>query len=129
MNAPWFTPAFAPVPGIAIGIAGGAFGCIAGMVMSSPERRARWLGIFALTGRSLLACSIAILVAALAAVSLGQPNTVWRALLIPGIAGTAAFAAALPAIAACVRASGPSPSPGRAVHGVPSPSGRDLGPR
>lgn len=129
MNAPWFTPSFAPVPGIAIGIAGGAFGCLAGMVMSSPESRARWLGMFALAGRSLLACSVAILLAALAAVSLGQPNTVWRALLIPGIVGTAAFAAALPAIAASIRASGSGSSPGRPVPAGPSPSGRGPGGR
>jgi hypothetical protein len=43
--------------------------------------------------------------------------------------GTAAFAAALPAIAASIRASGSGSSPGRPVPAGPSPSGRGPGGR
>ena len=123
MNAPWFSPEFAPLPGIVIGIAGAMIGCLAGFVMSSAQYRAKGLTFLASICWVLLICSVAMLLAALTALTLNQPQTVWRALLYPGIAGTAAFAASLPVIVASKRRlvlgqlSEPTLAPGTAPAG------------
>ena|ERR1700690_1140423 len=111
MNAPWFTLSFAPIPGIIIGIGGGIFGLLAGFVFSSPSSKAKWLTLFRTFYWVLALCSTAILLFALAALALGQPRSVWYALLIPGIAGTTVFAASLPVIVAAAKMRVPNQSP------------------
>jgi hypothetical protein len=110
MNAPWFTLPFAPIPGIFIGIGGGMFGLLAGFVFSSPSSNAKWLALFRTFYWVLASCSAAILLSALAALTLGQPRSVWYALLIPGIAGTAVFAASFRLFVASAKFGGPDQS-------------------
>ena len=122
MNAPWFSPAFAPLPGIVVGIAGGVFGCLAGFMMSSAQNRAKGLTLLVTICWVLLICSVAILLFALTALALNQPQAVWRALFFPGIAGTAAFALALPAIVATRRKPVPNQLPDPTSPSVTPPA-------
>jgi hypothetical protein len=98
MNALWFDPTFAWVPGVLLGIGGTVFGCFAGFVMSSAERRMKWSALLRSSCWLLLFGSAVLLLLSAVAFEIHQPRSIWFGLLIPGIAGGASFGAALPVI-------------------------------
>lgn len=95
MSEPWFNPNyFAWIPGTLLGVLGGTWGGLAGMMAPRGKAKGLVLGL----GFGLLAASALLLVVAVVAWAQGQPYGVWYGLGLPGIIGPVVLGANLPNI-------------------------------
>ena len=100
MNAPWFDPNLAWLPGTALGVVGGVFGGIVGILMPLSRERRRLIGMrcIKLFYILLLISSAVLLGASLIALISGQPYGIWYGLGLAGFIGSAVFGAQYPLI-------------------------------
>lgn len=83
MAEPWFDPIrWSWLPGTALGVVGGVIGTLAGVL------NARAPGVVIGSLWVMLLGSAALLVAAIVALTQGQPYGVWYGLGLPGLLGT-----------------------------------------
>lgn len=93
MSAPWFEPnLYAWIPGTALGVLGGTWGSLCGVLAQSGKARAFVVGGAAV----LLAASVGLLGVAIYALTQGQPYGIWYGLGLPGVIGTIMFSMFLP---------------------------------
>jgi len=92
---PWFNPMLIWMPGVLLGVIGGAFGAFLGVLYARSQRQRRLIGITALRAGYflLLAGSLGLLGAGVAAFFSGQPYGIWYGLGWPGLMGTIVFGA------------------------------------
>jgi hypothetical protein len=84
MIEPWFDPIrYAWIPGTLLGVLGGTWGAVLGILAPRGKARTLVLGGLAV----LLAASAVCLVAGIAALLSGQPYGVWYGLLLAGVIG------------------------------------------
>jgi hypothetical protein len=84
MIEPWFNPnMYAWIPGTALGVLGGTWGALVGVL--APHGRGRRL-VFG-CGALLVLAAITCLVAGIYALVTGQPYGVWYGLGLPGVIG------------------------------------------
>jgi hypothetical protein len=89
MSDPWFDPnMWAWLPGTALGVAGGIWGAMVGVMAPRGKGKGLIWGSYWL----LLAASVVMVAASIVAVSGGQPYGVWYGLLLPGVLGLAVLA-------------------------------------
>ncbi len=80
MSEPWFNPMWSWVPGTALGVLGGVWGSLVGILGSKGKGKdliwaSYWL---------FLVVGAVVLVFGIVAVASGQPYAIWYALLLPG---------------------------------------------
>jgi multidrug transporter EmrE-like cation transporter len=93
MSTPWFEPnLYAWIPGTLLGVAGGLWGSLSGMLVPRGKGRLLIVGGAAV----FLVLSLGLLVAGIVALSKGQPYGIWYGLGFPGLLGTVLFAIFLP---------------------------------
>jgi multidrug transporter EmrE-like cation transporter len=93
MNAPWFDAnMYAWIPGTLLGVLGGLWGSLCGMLIPRGKGRALVIGSAAL----FLVVSVALLALAIYALTQGQPYGVWYGLGLPGLIGSILFGMFLP---------------------------------
>ena len=81
MNEPWFDPMWAWVPGTILGVFGGLWGTLLGVLGSKGTgKTAIWVSYWL-----LLAIGAVLLALGIAAVASGQPYGIWYGLLLPGV--------------------------------------------
>jgi Flp pilus assembly protein TadB len=95
MNAVWFDPnLYAWIPGAALGILGGVYGTLVGMLAPQGKARGLVLGLHGL----ILVASVVLLVAGIVALAAGQPYGVWYGLGLAGLLGVVIFGTLLPVV-------------------------------
>lgn len=95
MNAIWFDPnAYAWIPGTALGVVGGAFGAVAGLLAPRGKARSLILGLHV----AVIAASFAFLVCGVVALLTGQPYGIWYGFGLPGLLGFVVFGSLFPVI-------------------------------
>jgi len=94
-EASWFDPAFAWLPGALLGVIGGAYGGLVGLLFAQSQRKKRLIGLSILQIGYVLMFggSLGMLGAGLIAFFSGQPYGVWYGLGWPGLTGTIVFGA------------------------------------
>jgi zinc transporter ZupT len=84
MAEPWFDPIrWGWLPGTALGVLGGVWGTVAGLVGR------KYPGLLAASLWAWLGGSSVLLLAGLVALFQGQPYGIWYGLLLPGVLGSA----------------------------------------
>ena len=82
MSEPWYDPnMWSWVPGTTVGVLGGLWGTMAGVLGSRGKCNGLIWGGFV----GLLTCGAAMLAAGIYGVATGQPYGVWYGLLLPGV--------------------------------------------
>jgi MFS family permease len=95
MVNPWFNPImYAWIPGTALGIVGGLYGAIVGMLAPRGKAKKLILGLHF----SLIFASAVLLILGIAAYFLGQPYGIWYGFILPGIIGIVVIGALTPVI-------------------------------
>ena len=86
MNAPWFDPHLAWLPGTLLGILCGLFGSSIGVLFPLSSRKKRWIGLgfLRMTYWLLLLCSAGFFLGGIVAFCAEQPDAIWYGL---GLAG------------------------------------------
>lgn len=94
MNAPWFDPSFAWIPGTAFGLLGGLFGGCFGILIPLSHAEKRLVGIRTIKTAYflLLGSSVVMLLAGGLALIAKQPFAIWYGLALPGAIGLIVFA-------------------------------------
>jgi hypothetical protein len=84
MNEPWFDPyLYAWIPGTVLGVLGGLWGSLAGVLAPRGRAKSLVMGLWA----ALLAASCLLLLAGIIGWVQGQPYGVWYGLGLPGLIG------------------------------------------
>jgi multidrug transporter EmrE-like cation transporter len=94
MSQPWFDPQFAWIPGTALGVLGGFFGSVVGILARRGTAKSWVMGAHV----ALLGCCVGMLGIAALAFFLGQPYAVWYGLGLAGAIGTAVLGGLLPGV-------------------------------
>jgi hypothetical protein len=95
MNGAWFDPnVYAWIPGTALGVLGGLYGSLVGLLAPQGKAKGFVLGLHA----TLLIASGVLLATAVLALVAGQPFGVWYGLGQPGVIGLVLFAALFPVV-------------------------------
>jgi hypothetical protein len=94
MNEPWFTVAWAWLPGTIFGTLGGLWGSLVGVL--APQGRARKLVIG--SGWAFFGVALVLLAGSLIGLATGQPVLVWYSLGLPGLLGVILFPTLLPVV-------------------------------
>jgi hypothetical protein len=81
---PWFPEHYAWVFGTAIGVCGGIFGALVGVLGPQGKAKGLVLGFY----WTVLAVSLVMLVAGIGALLTGQPYGIWYGLGLAGLIGT-----------------------------------------
>ena len=86
MSEPWFDAnQYAWIPGTAIGVLGGLWGALSGMLGSRGKARSLIMGMWSV----LIVASVVLLTAGIVALVQGQPYGVWYGLALAGFCGVA----------------------------------------
>jgi hypothetical protein len=84
MNGPWFNPnLYAWIPGTLLGVLGGLWGSLVGILAPRGKARSLVLGSLGL----MLAASATCLTLGVLALLKHQPYGVWYGLMLPGVVG------------------------------------------
>ncbi len=95
MNELWFDPNhYAWIPGTLLGVLGGLWGSLAGLL--APRGKAKSLMLGSL-GLMLTACAVCLMLGVIALLR-HQPYGVWYALLFPGVLGLFLFPVLTPVV-------------------------------
>ncbi len=95
MTEPWFDAnQWAWVPGTLLGVLGGLWGSLTGVLASQGKAQALVVGM----GWLLLGVSLVLLATGLTALISGQPYGVWYGLGLPGLVGTVVIAPLFPVV-------------------------------
>lgn len=95
MTEPWFDPIrYAWIPGTLLGVGGGLLGSLAGVLAPRGKAKALVLGLHV----SMLVVCFGLLVAAVVALTQGQPYGVWYGLGLPGLIGSTVLGGLLPVV-------------------------------
>lgn len=95
MNEPWFDAnSYAWIPGTLLGVLGGLWGSLVGIL--APRGKAKALALGSL-GLMLAACAICLILGVLALIK-HQPYGVWYGLILPGFLGLVLFPSLTPVV-------------------------------